>query len=264
MEFDKLRHTLTSTESGTTEVNIHNYKIKLPPSLYVFVATPCSIDGEKPDFEKILRTYNVITSLLRAYAGHNLLREKVFDRQVMAHDGSAPHGDRYTIMNLPQRGDGPFFMDFVWEEAKAAINALKAVDKDTQQRVELALEYLSKGLEQDRGFLEYWIACEILCKGKRAPEMRRRLQKYYMLPDRKDVDRIFGLKTLETWRHNLLHRGIYPKFKPDVARYMQMMFLDLLRSELNLEGPGFMLGFLRSPDYDLTELGVEGAAQSNA
>lgn len=182
----------------------------------------------------------------------------------MAHDGSTPHGDRYTVMNIPQRGDGPFFTDFVWEGAKAAIDNLKAADEDTQRRVELALEYLSKGLEQDRGFVEYWTACEILCEGKRAPEMRKRLQKYYALPDRKDVDRILGLKTLEIWRHKLLHRGIYPKFKPDVERYMQLMFLDLLRSELNLEGPGFMLSFLQSPGCDLTELGVEGAVQPNA
>lgn len=259
LELGKLRHTLTSLENGALDLQIHDYKLKLPTSLYAFVATPCSIDGAKPNFEKIHKTYNVVTSLLRAYVGHNLLREKVFDRQVMARDGSTPHGERYTLMKFPQPGDGPFFMDFVWNGAKAAIDSLKVADKDTQRRVELALEYLSKGFAADRGFVEYWTACEILCEGKRAPEMRKRLQSYYGFPDRKDVDRILRLKTLEVWRHNLLHRGIYPDFKPQVERYLQMMFLDLLRSELGLEGPGYMLSFLHSPGYDLTDLGIERA-----
>jgi putative endonuclease len=108
-------------------------------------------------------------------------------------------------------------------------------------------------------FVDHWTACEILCEGKRAPEMRRRLQKHYSLRERGDVDRLFGFKTLERWRHELFHRGIYPKFKPEVGRYMQMMFLDLLRHELNLGGPGYMQIFLRSPGYDLSELGIAKA-----
>jgi hypothetical protein len=258
-ELDRPRHSLSADKDGWTRVELSLEKIKMPSSLYVFLATPCSIDGAPSNFEKIHNAYRTVIGILQAYVGYNLLREKVFDREVLAHDGSTPFTEASKIEKLPQPGDGPFSLDIVWEGVAKTIDALKATNEDKRRCIELSLDYLSRGLEQDHGFVDHWTACEILCEGKRAPEMRRRLQKHYSLRERGDVDRLFGFKTLERWRHELFHRGIYPKFKPEVGRYMQMMFLDLLRHELNLGGPGYMQIFLRSPGYDLSELGIAKA-----
>jgi hypothetical protein len=185
-------------KNGALQIELQLDKEKLPESQCAFISTPCRANGDKPDFEKISRTHDVVAGVLRAGVGHNLLRYRVFNTEVCAHDGSVPYSDIGSITNIPQAGDGPFFMEFVWNDAKSIIQELRSAEVATKRRIELALEYFQNGIESDRGFLDIWTACEILCEGKRADEMKKRLQKFYGFPDRKYVESKLGFKTFDS------------------------------------------------------------------
>lgn len=66
---------------------------------------------------------------------------------------------------------------------------------------------------------------------------------------------MLGFGVLEKWRHNLVHEGILPVVSASVERYLQLMFLDLLRLELELPARHHMLLMQQASGYDLTPLG---------
>lgn len=70
-------------------------------------------------------------------------------------------------------------------------------------------------------------------------------------------ERSTGFKKIITWRNNFFHHGIKPIITSDVERYIQLLYLDVLRFELNLVAKRHLLTAINSKDFDLSTIGLK-------
>lgn len=115
---------------------------------------------------------------------------------------------------------------------------------------------MNDAMRMNDAFLEYWTALEVICNGK-ANRIKTRLQKIYKLINQQEAGAATGLNTLAKWRHEYFHLGIRPSLSPDVERYIQLMFLDLLRFEIDLSPRGHLAAIQAAEGYDLSPIGLE-------
>jgi hypothetical protein len=54
----------------------------------------------------------------------------------------------------------------------------------------------------------------------------------------------------------MIHKGLTPVVSAPMERYLQLMFLDLLRYELNMDTKGYMAMMQQSKGYDLSPLRI--------
>jgi hypothetical protein len=104
-------------------------------------------------------------------------------------------------------------------------------------------------------FFNYWTALEILCNGS-SQTIKTKVQKCYSLKSVGDVDSQTGMRMLARWRHDYFHKGKRPDFVGDEARYIQMLFLDLLRYELHLPSNGYVAAVQVAAGYNFSGLGL--------
>jgi len=125
---------------------------------------------------------------------------------------------------------------------------------DIRRRIELALEFFNRAMRAEDPFFYYWTALEVLCNGK-AGKIKQRLSLVYDLSI-PEVDDRLGMARVAQWRHDLFHRGQRVWHSADVERYVQLLFLDLLRRELHLPSRRRASAMLQGDDYDLSALGI--------
>jgi hypothetical protein len=65
-----------------------------------------------------------------------------------------------------------------------------------------------------------------------------------------------GFDKLTDWRQKYIHQGIVPALSADVERYIQLLFLDILRQELSLPPRFYMASIQKARGYDLSPLGL--------
>src|SRR5262249_49650031 len=124
-----------------------------------------------------------------------------------------------------------------------------------QARIRLSLELMNDAMRKYDGFFEYWTALEVLCDGK-TNAIKSRLQKIYGLKNQQEAGIATGLSTLAEWRHQYVHAGVRPNLSADVERYIQLLFLDLLRHEVGLKPRGHLAGIQHAEGYDLSPIGL--------
>jgi len=112
---------------------------------------------------------------------------------------------------------------------------------------------LNRGCE-DSDFINYWTALEVLCGP--AGKIRAALWKAYGFGRQHDVDDQLQFKVVRGWRHDLVHQGTVIGLSAEAERYLQYLFLDLIRHVLGLDHIGYAKILLDDLDLDLT--GVQG------
>jgi hypothetical protein len=70
------------------------------------------------------------------------------------------------------------------------------------------------------------------------------------------VEQRTGFKVIAKWRHDYFHKGKIPDLSADVERYIQLLYLDLLRHEVHLPLGGHVAGIQNASGYDLRPLGL--------
>ena len=160
-----------------------------------------------------------------------------------------------SVGKLPPLHYGPFINTKNWDDIEEIIKAINSSGVDSQRRTKLSLEYFNKALRDEADFLNYWLSLEILCGGS-SKTIRRTLLNHYNTLNDEDIDKLFGFKVLVDWRNDYIHRGIVPNLSHDLARYFQLLFLDLLRAELQLPYLGHLLELCKNKDYDLSKIGL--------
>ena len=181
------------------------------------------------------------------------MSDVVFEGEVEA--GTNKFTAMSTPLRLAQATDGPFMARDLWRSIEEVAQALVAAPLERRQPIELALEFFEQGVRGDDSFFNYWTALEILCNGS-SQTIKTKIQKCYSLKSIGDVDRITGMRTLAKWRHDFFHKGKRPQFVGEEARYTQMLFLDLLRQELQLPFGGYLAAIQTTPGYNLSGLGL--------
>lgn len=252
MKFSTIKPLMYAGEDGTTIVETHPDERQLKNSNYIVLTTPYLIDGERVDFVDVQNRLDATSSLVCGHMGVNFMWELVARGEVTASEGkfSMPHVDR-----LPPLHYGPFINTKNWDDIEEIIIAINSLEMDTQGRIRTALEYYNKALRDEVDFLHYWLSLEILCDGS-AKKVRSNLLAHYETLTDNDLDTLFGFKNLVDLRNDYIHRGINPHLSHDLARYLQLLFIDLLREELQLSCRSHLYGICNNKDYDLSKIGL--------
>ena len=87
-------------------------------------------------------------------------------------------------------------------------------------------------------------------------KIRYCLQKCYGFQSRNEVDNKLGFGVVAKWRHDMIHKGLKPVVSAHVERYLQLMFLDLLRYELEIDTKRYMTIMQNAKGYDLSSLAL--------
>lgn len=226
---------------------------KLAGGPHLFLATPFEVDG-KPGVEpEARRVLNLAVSLLCLHTGVNLLRHCVFEgRVVAAEEGAVTVPDRW--LRAPMGAEGPFLGSQNGVDIAEISERLAQMRQPKRRRVELALDLLGKATRGEETFFDYWLALEVVCDGKKG-KIANRLGATYGTNSHKAAY-LTGLSTLGRWRDNYVHKGIRPPVTATIERYLQLLFLDLLRHEIDLPPRCHAGAMLNSPGHSLAEIGL--------
>lgn len=244
---------MSAGEDGQTIMHTKISEDDLPEGHYWFIATPLRVDGVQGNEPNVRRLMARFSALVVSHCGVNTMHEVVFEGEIEAGDGKL-HSYSNPIRTV-QPADGPFMSAEVWKGIQDVTEALIATPLERRQRIELSLEFFDQAVRGEEEFFNYWTALEILANGK-AQTIRSKIQKCYSLPSIGEVDKRTGFGCLARWRHDYFHKGKRTSFIGDEARYIQMLFLDLLRNELELTPVGYLAAIQNGRGYNLSGLGL--------
>lgn len=226
-------------KTGSIIMPMETRKKNLPLSSYFILACPSIVDGEKLEENAIIQRLNRVEAILSAYLGNNFLHKLVFEAQWSALTGSNKHNVYGEAIATPQSCDGPFVSQDNWrmvQDTFTKINAISCADK--KARIKRALEFYQSGkATKDIGaaekFFFYWTAITVLCGGEGTMDINRRFQKIYGMTQQ-EVETHLRWKDVLNLRNNFFKQGKSINFHKEIERYLQFLFLDLLRHEIGL------------------------------
>lgn len=244
---------LYSQESGQTVLAVNVGERTLPAATYIFLATPYRKDGTLGNEPAAKRTLDLAAGLLCLHAGLNFMRDCVFEGEASAGDNklSIPGQPK----KVPKPAEGPFLGRQNGADVGEISERLSKTREPKKGRIELALRLMGTAMREDQGFFEYWTALEVVCDGK-SNRIKERLGKLYGLKSHKEAAELLGLGTLVKWRGDYVHGGKAPSLTADIERYLQLLFLDLLRHELDLPTRSHAVALRQASGYDLSPLGL--------
>lgn len=253
MKLPVFRFVVHASEDGPTVAHTHISDLTIPTASYWFLATPLRIDGRAGKEGEARALLARVSALIIAHCGQNTMYDTVYEGELELGDGKIHC--RSPALRTPRPCDGPFVQAAVWSAIQEVATALVDAPPEHRHRLELALDFFERAVRHEEEFFNYWTALELVANGK-AQTIRSRIQQCYSLTSVGDVDRATGFGAIAKWRHEFFHRGMRPLLSSDVARYVQMLFIDLLRSELRLELRGYLASIQEAVGCDLSPLGL--------
>jgi hypothetical protein len=230
----------------------HNYEVSLPKSSFVLLATPYR-DGDViyRDAQNILER---IRGLFCMLFGTNFLHQKVMSAEIFNYPSTRIEQITKNI-KFVSPASGPYVHVNNLHEIEEIANAIAELQETNKIRIESAIHYFVRGLEDDDTFLFFWTAIEMLSgKQKNGSKfVREVLRSIY---SEVDINKEFGFNKLENLRDDWVHKGEIPDINHDTLRYMQLMFLDILRFKLGLSTKKHLEAICRSPNFNLSDVGL--------
>lgn len=241
-------------DTGMTTIKIEGGERVLPDSNYVLLGAPYR--GARSVWtEGAVRTrLDVVAAVITLHLGLNFMRDIMWEGEVEI--GADKIHFPGPPMAVPQAAEGPFVALQNWKDHQEISARIRRCLEPKKGRIRLALGLMDEGMRVSYGFFQYWTALVVLVNG-RAGTIKSRLAKLYKIPSHAVLAESSGLKTLSDWRHGFFHEGVRPPLSADVERYIHLLFLDLLRQELDLEPRYYVASLLKAPGYDLSPLGLE-------
>jgi hypothetical protein len=257
MKLPEMKMRLSVKESGGLEFQVQTNEFELPESNHIFLVAPFDCDGTPGDEQAVGTALDSAAALLQLHAGHNFLREMLFDGEVEASSGKfSVTGKAWAV---PQNVEGPFL---ITEEGKALEEICERLQKmpdRIRSRLVTSLRLLERAIRGDWDLLDYFTALEVVADGK-SSTIKQKLGLIYSIKNQNEVAERTGFKTLAQWRHDYVHKGEVRSLPADVARYVQLMFLDILRHELGLRALGHLARAQRRSGFELPSLGLEAGS----
>lgn len=242
-----------SKTTGQLVLDLHLAEKLLPDAIYAFVATPFRTDGAAGDEAIAKDRLNLLAAIVCTHAGQNIMRDCVFEGELSAAGGTITSSSAPSKM--PQSSEGPFLAAQNGADIFEVAACMSDAEEPLRGRLQLALRLMDSAMRSHQGFLEYWTALEVVCDGK-SGRVLDRFRRIYGLKNHKDAAALSGLGVLTKWRHEFVHRGREPRLTADIERYLQLLFLDLLRLELGLESRLHTGSMQQAKGYDLSPLGL--------
>jgi hypothetical protein len=244
---------MLTDDNGTNHVVVERFQRTLPQSFFAVITTP--LRGGVGDWERAARSMDQFAALVRAHIGANFLFQQA--QQAVVELATAKMTTPSEIVQLPQPFNGPFYKRAGFDALEQCLAAIAAQPKEASDRISLALELFERGFQATGGlkFFHYWVAIEVLCDTHRTARILAKLSHAYGA-ERGYVQNVLGFDSLKALRTELFHAGKPHDMPSDVERYVQAIFIDLLRNELNLACLRLAEGELKQ-GFDLNRLKIE-------
>lgn len=223
----------------------------LPASYYAILTCPFRVDTDLKglvDSRALRNLLDCFAAVFRSQLGMNALWRLAYEGERFASNGiwASALG---PVTRFPQPIEGPDFGPANWSGIAEIANAITATPATDRGRLLLALQYMHRGCEGS-DFIHYWTALEILA-GK-APKIRALLAKAYGFKRQHDVDEKLYFWNIAQWRHDLVHKGRPVDLSAEMERYLQCLFLDVIRHLMGLEHRAYTAALLSRPELDFT------------
>lgn len=143
--------------------------------------------------------------------------------------------------------DGPFDSPLMGQNISETFSALFCFDNSDHDRAIFALELFNQANESIKDSLRvrifhYWSAIETLCDSNNESVLLSHLFDGKSDKTALENRKLFG--DARTLRHNVIHKGHAPFSDPYILeRYLQVVFLDMLRNVLKLPYAGYIEQF---------------------
>jgi hypothetical protein len=244
-----------AANDGTTIVNTHVYEVPLPRLPVWFFATPLRKENGTTFGGEARATIDRASAIIQVHLGRNTFRDVVFDGEVGAKSGKISVGS--LSIRTPDAADGPARHPRLWEAIAELQTPIAALPIERRNRLFRSLEFVERASRDNEEFFYLWTAYELLCNGK-ANTIRSRLMRALDFKSVDQVDRDTGFGVVAKWRHDFIHKGVPAHLTTHVARYLEYMYVDLLRDELGLTSLKLTLqAALPSVGLDLSPIGLK-------
>jgi hypothetical protein len=216
---------------------------KLPTCLYFAIIAPAHRADGTTSYAEACHTINFIRSFLTLYFGKLLFYDWVADFDFDLEGKLSFSGG---FVRLPLYAD--LFKIVHPTLANAIIDRLSKQQSPFREQFQTACNFLSNALNQkDEAFRfsSYWIALEVISRGRSAA-IRSRLAHAYGKPEKFFVDEGLRFSEISKIRHYLLHKGQFKTLKSYQERLLQLYFWDIVLDEINLPPGGLSYALVQS------------------
>lgn len=242
---------LIHSEAGKNQFLVERIDRVLPDTDYVLISTPIRGTGDNA-YEHASFVMDGFVGMLRLAGGNNLLRELVREAAVEVSSGNMKTATK--IVPVPTEIEGPFATAERWQQQKELIDAIADAEESERRRITLATQLVERAFSSQGAlkFFSYWVALEVAADTHSSGKIISLLAEAYE-QSRAYVQNDLGFQHLWETRTAVFHRGEYYEAPSDVERYIQCLFLDVVRAKLGLDCKGYMAGVVQA-GFDVTRL----------
>jgi hypothetical protein len=213
------------------------------------LASPLSVDGNVLREADVSFALDRAVGMIRSVLGPSFLYKCVYHGQFSA-DGKHDTIHSSTV-RMPMPAENTTINLITAGAIENLFDGLSTAAEDVRSRVERSMYYLYRGTEE-HDFLLYWIALEILGRGK-VSNIQRMMHQAYGSCHLHEIGRKLGLQLLHGWRNDVVHRGRRISLSAEVERLMQFLVIDLAAEELKLERRKMYVGAASVLGIDLSD-----------
>lgn len=242
---------LINSEADKNKIMIERIKRVLPNVDYILISTPMRGTGDNTYGDSSL-AMDGFAGMLRLIGGNNLLRELVREAAVDLLSGEMRTLTK--IVPVPAAIEGPFATADWWQENKELIDAVADADNSERRRVALATQLVERAFASQRAlkFFSYWVALEVAANTHSSGKIITLLANAYGKSN-SYIQNFLGFDHLWRTRTAVFHDGESYDTPADVERYIQCLFLDVIRAKLGLDCNGYMAAMVQA-GFDVRHL----------
>lgn len=242
---------LIHSEAGNNKVSVEKIDRELPDMEYVLISTPIHGTGGHA-YETASTLMDGFVGVLRLVGGNNLLRQLVREGIVDVSSGNI----KTLTESIPvlQEIEGPFATAETWQQLNELIDAVGTADDKERNRITLATQLVEKAFSSQGAFkfFNYWVALEVAVDTHSKGKIITLLAKSYRRPNTY-IQNDLGFDHIWETRTAVFHGGETYEVASDVERYIQCLFLDVVRVKLGLNSRGYMAASVQA-GFDVKRL----------
>jgi hypothetical protein len=242
---------LVQSEADNNKIVVEKLERLLPATNYILVTTPIRGVGDQA-YRGASEKMDSFVGILRLLGGNNLLRQLVREGKVDVASGNI--ATPTSIVPVPSASEGPFTTVETWEQLKEIANSVSGSSNSKKGRIELSTQLVELAFlaEARFKFFSYWVALEVAADTHSTGKIATLLTKAYER-SRGYILNDLGFESLKATRTAVFHNGEHYEMPSDVERYVQLLFLDVMRAKLGLKCREYMAAAVKE-GFDVKRL----------
>jgi hypothetical protein len=190
--------------------------------------------------------------MLRLVGGNNLLHEFVRDAAVDVSTGRMNTPTK--LVKFPTALEGPFATFETWKLLEEVTESMASTGSQSRGLITLATQLIERAYSSQGAFkfFAYWVSLEVAADTHSSGKIITLLSNAYA-QSRAYIQNNLGFQQLWQTRTAVFHSGENYDMPPDVERYIQCLFLDVVREKLELDCNEYMAAMVLN-GFDVTRL----------